>query len=52
MIGSGRRIEYRDNGNNSNNLKEEENLVVLDQILITDSMYVLANCVIKAGIPD
>jgi len=30
VIDSGRRIEYRDNGNNSNNLKEEENLVVLD----------------------
>jgi len=29
-IGQGRRIEYRDNKSNSNNLKEEEILVVLN----------------------
>jgi len=29
IVGQGRRIEYRDN-NNLNNLKEKENLVVLD----------------------
>ena len=29
-IGQERKIEYRDNRNNSNNLKEKENLVVLD----------------------
>ena len=29
-IGQERKIEYEDNGNNSNNLKEKENLVVLD----------------------
>jgi len=30
IIDQGRRIEYSDNSNNMNNLKEKENLVVLD----------------------
>ena len=41
IIDQGRRIEYSDNSNNMNNLKEKENLVVLDQILIINSMYQL-----------
>jgi len=30
IIGQEKRIEYRDNRNNLDNLKEEENLIVLD----------------------
>jgi len=30
IVGQGRRIEYRDNRDTINNLKEKENLVILD----------------------
>ena len=39
LVGQERRMEYRNNINIMNNLKEEESLVVLDWTLVINYMY-------------